>query len=117
MNDGSKGFLSIGKDEHRLASAGDFNIEIDYTELLDGINTVTVIAVDSLQNRATKEVKVHYTSGRSWSLPYEVDWSSVKNVQDAVQIVDGHWKLVEGGLRTVLPYYDRVIAVGDIRDS
>ena len=38
----------------------------------------------------------------------------MEKIQDAVQIVDGRWRLEENGVRTVNPYYDRVLALGDL---
>ncbi len=114
LNEGTPESLTVGTDMHRLASHGDFNIEIDYNSLPGGKNTVKITAVDSLDNRAEEEVTVNYTARNKWSLPYSVNWSEVKNIQDVVQVVDGKWKLESNGVRTVVPFYDRVLAVGDI---
>jgi hypothetical protein len=37
----------------------------------------------------------------------------VERVEDAVQVVDGRWALVDVGARCIEPYYDRVLAFGD----
>lgn len=52
----------------------------------------------------------------TWPLPYSIDWKSVTNIQDVVQIVDGKWILDEAGIRTHPAHvgYDRVIAIGDM---
>jgi hypothetical protein len=106
--------LSMGPDLTRLAMPGDFNVELDRTLLREGENQLEIVATDFVGNRTTKEVKVYYTAGKSWPLPYEVDFSKVKNIAEAVQVVDGRWKLENGGLRTAHKYYDRVVAVGDM---
>jgi hypothetical protein len=106
--------LSIGPDLTRLAMPGDFNLELDRTLLREGENRLEIAATDFAGNQTTKEVKVYYTAGKSWSLPYQVDFSKVKNIADAVQVVDGQWKLENGGLRTAHRYYDRIVAVGDL---
>ena len=114
LNEGFSRLLSTGPDYKRLALPGDFNIEIDTKKLMAGKNTLTISAVDTLDNRASKDVTVNYTSGQTWSLPYSIDWRNVECIQDVAQIVDGKWKLVEKGLRTAEPYYDRIIAIGDM---
>lgn len=105
--------LSIGSDLHRLARTGDFNVEIDHREFRDGKNTVELLAVDSTGNESLKTVTVDYTPGRTWTLPYSIDWSQVQNIQDVAQVVDGRWQLSASGVRSIEPYYDRVIAIGD----
>jgi hypothetical protein len=106
--------LSMGPDLTRLAMPGDFNVELERTLLREGENHLEIAATDFAGNHTTKEVKVYYTAGKSWSLPYQVDFSRVKNIADAVQVVDGQWKLENGGLRTAQRYYDRIVAVGDL---
>ena len=113
LNEGSAQALSIGADGRRLARAGDFNVEIHRDSLRLGPNQVVITAVDSVGATASHSVRVHYDEPRSWPLPYAVVWDEVDTLQRAVQIVDGHWQRVPGGLRTVAPYYDRVIAFGD----
>ncbi len=105
--------LTIGPDLHRLAMPGDFNIEIDVRELESGINSVIIKGTTQRGKCAFDTVTVRYYPGSRWPLPYTVDWKDVSSIQEAVQVVDGLWKLTENGLRTVEPYYDRVIAVGD----
>ena len=105
--------LSVGEDGRRLAHTGDFNIDIDTALLVAGENKVLIAASDSLGNKATEEVNVHYETGNTWPLPYTIDWQQVENIPDVVQIVDGHWQLENGGVRTLDPYYDRVLAFGD----
>ena len=106
--------MSVGEDGRRLAHAGDFNIDIDTARLVAGKNTIHIAATDSSGNAITEEVAVHYETANTWPLPYTIDWQQVKNIADVVQIVDGHWELVENGVHTLDPYYDRVLAFGDI---
>jgi hypothetical protein len=112
--DEAKG-LSMGPDLHRLASSGDFNIDLKVQSLKAGTNLVSITATDVEGNKKTHVVTVKYVPGQSWALPYSVDWRQVGHIQDVVQVVDGKWKLTEDGIRTVEPYYDRVIAFGDLR--
>ena len=105
--------LSLGEDGRRLANPGDFNIDIDTARLVSGVNRVVINAADSSGKVEAKEVTIQYETGNTWPLPYYVDWAQVENIQDVVQIVDGHWQLEEGGVRTLDPYYDRVLALGD----
>ena len=105
--------LSLGCNLHRLASPGDFNAEFDHNLLRAGENTVEFAAADSAGDVTRKSVTVNYTPGKKWPLPYSIDWSKVKNIQEAAQVVDGYWQLDSTGVRSVAPYYDRVIAIGD----
>ncbi len=116
LNSGPELPLSVGPDGYRLAAPGDFNVEIDYADLLSGTNQVTITATDSLNNETVEQVNVQYTTGNTWPQPYTIDWSSVTNIQDVAQVVDGLWT-IEGD--TVRPVgvdensYDRLIAIGD----
>lgn len=105
--------LSIGQDMRRLAREGDFNIDIHRSKLKQDENIILIKAIDSLQNEITKEVIINYYPGNQWPLPYSVKWSGTNNIQDKVQVIDGKWKITNDGIRTVEPYYDRVIGFGD----
>ncbi|MFC1573635.1 hypothetical protein ACFL30_00465 [Candidatus Latescibacterota bacterium] len=105
--------LSIGPDGKRLANPGDFNIDIDCHNLNVGANTVTISTTDSLYNSSESTVTVNYSHRQSWPLPYSIDWQTVNTFREAVQVVDGKWKLEADGIRIVEPYYDRVLALGD----
>ena len=96
LNGGTDSTLSTGPDSRRLADEGDFNVEIDHTDLVDGPNSVVIKATDNLGFTTTETVTVNYTSGNAWPLPYSVDWDTVIDVQDVAQIVDGKWALVPG---------------------
>jgi hypothetical protein len=116
LNDGSPLGLNIGPDDLRLAEEGDFNIEIDYSDLMSGSNEVVITATDSLDNTAVVTVAVEYESGNVWERPYYIDWSSVENIQDVAQVVDGLWTVDGGYIRPVgasSQSYDRLLAVGD----
>jgi len=106
--------LSIGPDTHRLARSGDFNIEINRANLEEGENTLLVMAEDSRKNTAVSKVKIQYVKGEIWPLPYTANWSEAKKIQDIAQVVDGLWVLEGNGIRTVEPFYDRIIAIGDL---
>jgi hypothetical protein len=105
--------LSIGPDLRRLADIGDFNIEIHRDSLLEGKNHISIKLVDSVENTIFEKVIVQYKSGSKWPLPYDVRWKDVEEIQDHVDVIDGKWKLTSDGIRTLEPYYDRVIAFGD----
>lgn len=113
LNKGEWKKLSTGKNDTRLARKGDFNIEILRTALREGNNRLEIRAEDS-NNRITRTlVKIQYTDRKTWPLPYEIHWDQVKDLQKTVYISDGKWELVPGGIRTMEPYYDRILAVGD----
>ncbi len=113
LNGGAPRKLSTGADGYRLARPGDFNVDLEFDALRDGANQLLLIATDATGRRAERKVAVHRHSGRVWPLPYTVDWRNVRVISDAVQVVDGHWRLEPDGVRTVEPYYDRILAFGD----
>jgi len=113
VNGGPPAPLTIGPDRHRLAYPGDFNVEIDHVDLDKGPNTVTLIAIDADGRRFFREITLRVTRGRTWPLPYRIDWSRASSIQDVAQVVDGRWTLTPDEVRTLEPYYDRVIALGD----
>ncbi len=113
LNGGSPRTLSVGP-FRRLADPGDFNVEIDFAEMLPGTNTIEIRAVDGLGFETTKVVTVDYSAGNVWPLSYSIDWASASNISDVAQIVDGRWSIVDGELRNDLQRYDRAVAVGNV---
>jgi len=113
LNDSLVFPLSLGQDNHRLARKGDFNVEIDRAVLARGSNQLQIYGEDIYGNTVTEQIELSYVDHKNWPLPYTVDWKQVEHISDVVQIVDGKWKLTPEGVRTVEPYYDRVLAFGD----
>jgi hypothetical protein len=114
LNAGEWKRLSMGPDRRRLASAGDFNAEIDIHDLADGLNAVKIEAVDMNGGKSVIAVSVHYARGRTWPLPYTVRWSGAPSIQEAAQVVDGVWNVDREGARPVKLWYDRALAIGDV---
>ena len=114
LNGGPAVALGIGPSNRRLVNAGDFNIELDKDNLLNGANQLVITATDSLSNTAVATVTVNYDNTTSWPLPYTIDWSTVTNLLDVAQPVDGQWQLVTDGVRIQDIMYDRVLALGDL---
>jgi hypothetical protein len=109
--------LTVGPDGWRLAEEGDFNVEIDYSDLLSGSNEVVIMATDNLTNTATVTVAVEYENGNVWPRPYSINWSPVEDIQDVAQVVDGLWEVDGGYIHPVgasSQSYDRLVAVGDM---
>lgn len=111
-----------GLDVFRLQDPGDFNVELDHADLADGMNELTLTATDDDGNVVDQTVWVDYTAGNTWPLPYSVDWSTVTDLQDAVQFVDGYFRLDSSSgtprlrnARDGQPVYgyDRLFAIGD----
>ena len=113
LNDEDKIFLSVGKDDRRLANPGDFNIDIDTALLKKGINSLLIEVIDSFQKVSSVRVRIDYNPSEKWPIPYVLNWDEVEEIQKAVQVVDGHWKFTSNGIRTLDTYYDRVLAIGD----
>jgi hypothetical protein len=114
LNDAEPTTLSLGSDTLRLAKPGDFNAEILCDNLLEGENIITFTALDAAGQSVSESITVDYTNKNTWPLPYKVDWSTVDNISDVVQIVDGRWQLSKAGIRPTLAYYDRLITFGDV---
>jgi|GEM_PF-1832213 len=110
--------LTIGPNLNRLQNRGDFNIDLARDSLVDGANTVEILAYNADGNLiSTKNVTVNYQSGNVWPLPYSVDWSTIGSpaqILTKAEIIDGKWKLDGGGVRTDEPGYDRFIGMGDL---
>lgn len=113
INGGEEKIVSLGSDLHRLASQGDFNLDIDTLFLNEGINQVEIKATDSLSNSVSELVELELFKNKKWTLPYSICWDSVENIQQAVQVVDGKWIVQKDGVSNQDRYYDRVIAIGD----
>ena len=112
--------LSLGSDGRRLAREGDFNVEICRHLLREGRNVLLIRALDETGNNAKKRVGIRYSRQESWPLPYHVDWLSSVTAfnpygldQRKVYLMDGKWRTENGRIRTVEPYYDRILALGD----
>jgi uncharacterized repeat protein (TIGR01451 family) len=115
LNGGAPQPLWIGANATRLNHPGDFNVEIAYSDLRPGANTVVVTATDQSGNQTSGTVNVNYVAGRRWAMPYTIDWSTVTNIQDVVQVVDGKWSLQpDGTVRTEEVGYDRLLNLGDM---
>jgi hypothetical protein len=110
----------MGADGRRLARDGDFNVEIYRDLLSEGMNELRIRALDPAGNKAEKTVSIRYTGKETWPLPYQVDWAEIETsgnpdgfLQQTVYLMDGKWRIENGRIRTVEPYYDRVLAFGD----
>ena len=114
LNGGEELPLSIGSDDRRLLDPGDFNVDIFRTQLLSGENELVLRAVDTLDHQEIITMSINYTNDTVWPGMYDLEWSTVPTVQDAAEIVDGLWEIDEDGARTVIPGYQRLLAIGDI---
>ena len=114
LNGGQFRSLSIGPDTRRLARPGDFNAELDVTNLNQGNNSVVLNAQDQLGDTSTTTVTIHFGNNSPWPLSYSIDWGAVTNLQDVVQEVDGEWGFSSAGVRPLHMGYDRILAIGDM---
>ena len=113
LNGGASRTLTVGPDGRRLNNEGDFNIDPARDLLIDGVNEIVITAVDSLGDSASSRVVVNYTAGSDWPENYQVNWSQVVSINDAVELIDGDWAITADGIRTQQPGYDRLFAIGD----
>ncbi|MBX7250396.1 MAG: InlB B-repeat-containing protein [Candidatus Promineofilum sp.] len=116
LNGGPPQNLSRGPDNLRLAQAGDFNIELDYTDLLMGSNQVVITALDSALTSSQAVVTVNYSAGPTWTPPQNitVNWGAATKVTDVAQVVDGQWTIDNGAARPTVLDFDRLLAIGDL---
>ena len=114
LNGGPELPLTIGPNESRLEAWGDFNVEIGYGELSPGLSDITIRARDNLGNTSVESVQVDYIDNVVTPTAYSIDWSTVSDVSDVAQIVDGKWSLENDGIRSIEPGYDRLVAIGDL---
>lgn len=108
--------LAIGSNGTRLVGNGDFVTEIDYADLNNGVNIVEFTATDALGGVATKTVTLNYSAGNLWPLSYTADWSTlttIDEINNVANIVDGLWELTSDGIHTVETGYDRLFVMGD----
>lgn len=113
LNGGNSISISIGPNGTRLENPGDFNIAINTSSLIDGMNRVVLTAEDNNGDDQTRTIDFPYTRGQSWDFPYATFWAGTNNIYEQGQIVDGYWYLSGGGVRPVQVGYDRLIAIGE----
>lgn len=113
LNGGASQLLSLGPDERRLAQENDFNVEIPYSDLMTGTNTIVVTATDHLSTTVSQTFTVDYMPGTLWPQNYIADWGS-GSLHTVAQVVDGQWSNSGGVLRPLVLDYDRLVAIGDI---
>jgi hypothetical protein len=113
LNGGKAVVLSLGPDARRLQRAGDFNIDLKYSDLQAGANSVVVTTKNIFGEQTTNTLTVIDSSSRTWPLPFTVAMSSAKSLSDSVQVVDGRWAVASGSAQIVERGYDRLLAVGD----
>ncbi len=116
LNGGPSQTLSIGPNGSRLIEAGDFNIELDYTDLLPGNNTVLITATDNAAGVGQAVVTVNYQPFAGAWTPgtYTINWAGGTKVNDVAQVVDGLWNIEAGKARAPIMGFDRLIAIGDL---
>lgn len=133
LNGGSWQLAALGDDRDisyvpwRLANEGDFNVELDVDDLSavplsDGVhrNSLLLEALDDDGNATYQTVYVDYTPGVTWNPTTSIDWSTVTDLTDACQVVDGEWYVDDhpslgAGLRIANDGlgYDRLVAIGE----
>ncbi|MFC1504848.1 hypothetical protein ACFL6D_05475, partial [Spirochaetota bacterium] len=119
LNGGAARMLSFAGDGScsdglRLWNEGEFNIDIDKEELLNGNNEVVITARDSLGHTSGPvTVTVNNNKSSTWPLPYVINWSSVSKIGNVSQVIDGNWYLTGTGIRPMETGFDRLIAIGE----
>ena len=116
LNGGPARPLTVGPDNMRLARPGDFNIELDYTDLHAGANSVVITAADETGATTQATVTVDYLGGGvTWSpQTYTFNWATAQRIDELAQVVDGEWALDGSGVRPTVFDFDRLLALGDL---
>jgi regulation of enolase protein 1 (concanavalin A-like superfamily) len=115
LNGVFQNYLTFGPGQNpRLARPGDFNAELAYGDLTPGSNAVTLTATLLDGKVYEKAITLDYVTNSAPPESVSIDWSSVSEIGDVAQIVDGNWAIAGGGVRILEPHYDRLIAIGDI---
>ncbi len=104
--------LPTGPSAFRLATPGEFNIEIDRTGLPAGEYSLRIIAVYNDGTEVREQVWFTLEENTP-QLPVAIAWQEVASIQDVGQVVDGLWEITESGVRNAHIGYDRAIALGD----
>ena len=115
LNGGSSQQLSLGPDTKRLGEPGDFIIELDRSTLPSGDNQVAITATDQSGDSETATVNVEHTTGQVGPLPMTIDWSSVNNLLDVSEPMEGRWAVSGSTVKPTQFEYDRLLAIGDIQ--
>jgi hypothetical protein len=115
LNGGAAVQMGWGPDDHRLAAAGDFNIDllISSLKVLPDSNRVIVTAEDGASVVSRDTVVVRVVNGGTWPTTYNVSWKGAASLTDSAQVVDGRWMRDATGLNVVEAGYDRLVAIGD----
>ena len=113
LNNGNVMNLSIGP-QYRLESSGDFNVEINHTDLLCGDNQLVITAKDSQGNSKSENVSINYSCNNVWPKDYTINWSDSASIQDVAQISDGLWIKETNSIRPAMIGYDRLVTIGDM---
>jgi hypothetical protein len=95
----------------RLYHRGDFNILIPKGVLQNGANRVAIQAYNGAGRRSYTEVSLEYQGKLSQEELLPAQFSLQENNQ--FQVIDGHWSVKDGRIRTLQTGYDRLVALGD----
>jgi hypothetical protein len=114
LNGGSPRTVHLGPDGKRLAEPGDFIIELDRSTLPSGPNQVVITATDVNGGSTSESVVVDHTTGQIGPLPMSIDWSTVGNLLEVVEPMEGRWKVSGSEVAPTHPEYDRLLALGDV---
>jgi regulation of enolase protein 1 (concanavalin A-like superfamily) len=113
LNGGPYTNLTINDSNPRIIRFGDFNIELDVSQLQPGANHVEIVASDRVGYQTHRTVTVNWDPGHLWPFPYTASWAGASRISDAVQVVDGLWGFQGTDVHPLQTGYDRVLALGE----
>lgn len=115
LNGGPDISLEMGPDQRRLVRLGDFNVQLDYNELVNGPNQVAITATDQAGLTSTETVTLLLDDLPAPTLPFETSFNPANSILEQASVVDGPWFINEDGTVTTDGLaYDRILAIGDV---
>jgi hypothetical protein len=115
LNGGPAVELETGPDQRRLVRPGDFNVQLDYDDLVEGPNQVAITAVDQTDLSTTETVILLLEDVPPPTLPFETSFNPINSILAQASVIDGPWFINEDGtVTTDVLAYDRVLGIGDV---
>jgi hypothetical protein len=112
LNGGDERFLAFRR-SRRIVGYGEFNADIPVATLRRGENTVLLSATDIIGHSTLARVIIRRSRSGSYTLPANIVWRRVSDLDDVGQCTDGKWALTSRGLRTAHIGYDRIFLIGN----
>lgn len=101
-----------GPNGRRLVTPGSFNLEIPDV-LVGPATSINVFVIDNTGDQTTITVPLADIDGAVGRLPLTLDWTEYEVADEAVDVVDGRWRIAGDDLVNDELGYDRLVGIGD----